>query len=203
MVPDEKIFTPPAPEGVGGRHGLVFITGGARSGKSRYAQQLALQLSNNPVYLATARHWDDDFEKRIQRHQAERDERWTSIEEEKNISGLSLSGKVVVMDCVTLWLTNFFTDNKYDIDASLEQCKEEIEKLDTTNNTFIIISNEIGMGMHADTEIGRKFTDLQGWMNQYIAAKANKVIFMVSGIPMEIKTPSLTPAPKGVYPLAP
>jgi adenosylcobinamide kinase/adenosylcobinamide-phosphate guanylyltransferase len=174
-------------------NGLIFITGGARSGKSRYAQQLALQLSNNPVYLATARHWDDDFEKRIQRHQAERDERWTSIEEEKNISGLSLSGKVVVMDCVTLWLTNFFTDTKYDIDASLEQCKVEIDKLDITNNTFIIISNEIGMGMHADTEIGRKFTDLQGWMNQYIAQKANKVIFMVSGLPMVIKPHPLTP----------
>ena len=79
---------PSASEGGGGalNTGLRFITGGARSGKSRYAQQLALQLSNNPVYLATARHWDDDFEKRIQRHQAERDERWTSIEEEKNIS---------------------------------------------------------------------------------------------------------------------
>ena len=187
MVPDEKVITSALPTGVGEKPGLVFITGGARSGKSRYAQQLALQLSNNPVYLATARHWDDDFEKRIQRHQAERDERWTSIEEEKNISGLSLSGKVVVIDCVTLWLTNFFTDNKYDIDACLEQCKVEIDKLDTTHNTFIIISNEIGMGMHADTEIGRKFTDLQGWMNQYIAQKANKVIFMVSGIPMVVK----------------
>ena len=169
---------------------LIFITGGARSGKSRYAQQLALQLSNHPVYVATARHWDDDFEKRIQRHQAERDERWTSIEEEKNISGLSLSGKVVVMDCVTLWLTNFFTDTKYDIEASLELCKAEIDKLDTTNNTFIIISNEIGMGTHAETEIGRKFTDLQGWMNQYIAQKANEVIFMVSGLPMAIKPPN-------------
>ncbi|HEX6430884.1 MAG TPA: bifunctional adenosylcobinamide kinase/adenosylcobinamide-phosphate guanylyltransferase [Niastella sp.] len=199
MVPDEKVIASPsssaATQGLpesrwqsgGERPGIVFITGGARSGKSRYAQQLALQLSNNPVYLATARHWDDDFEKRIQRHQAERDERWTSIEEEKNISGLSLSGKVVVMDCVTLWLTNFFSDSKYDIDASLEQCKAEIDKLDITNNTFIIISNEIGMGMHADTEIGRKFTDLQGWMNQYIAQKANKVIFMVSGIPMVVK----------------
>ena len=188
MAADEKVIVP-SPEGFEGSPRLVFITGGARSGKSRYAQQLALQLSNNPVYLATARHWDDDFEKRIQRHQAERDERWTSIEEEKNISGLSLSGKVVVMDCVTLWLTNFFTDTKYDIDASLEQCKAEIDKLDITNNTFIIISNEIGMGMHADTEIGRKFTDLQGWMNQYIAEKANKVIFMVSGIPMVVKAP--------------
>lgn len=169
--------------------GIIFITGGARSGKSRYAQQLALQLSNNPVYVATARHWDDDFEKRIQRHQSERDERWTSIEEEKHISGLSFAGKVVVMDCVTLWLTNFFTDTKYDIEASLEQGKQEIDRLDTANNTYIIISNELGMGMHAETEIGRKFTDLQGWMNQYIAQQANKVVFMVSGIAMTIKTP--------------
>src|SRR5687767_2385127 len=131
---------------------LIFITGGARSGKSRYAQQLALQLSNKPVYVATARHWDDDFEKRIQRHQAERDERWTSIEEEKNISGLPLSGRVIVVDCVTLWLTNFFTDSKYDVDISLQQGKQEIDKLNTADNTFIIISNELGMGMHAETE---------------------------------------------------
>lgn len=190
MVPDDGGL-PPSPSGGGGKlSNLIFITGGARSGKSRHAQQLALQLSNNPVYLATARHWDDDFEKRIQRHQAERDERWTSIEEEKNISGLPLTGKVVVMDCVTLWLTNFFTDNKYDIDTSLQQCKQEIDNLNTAENTFIIISNELGMGMHAETEIGRKFTDLQGWMNQYIAQKADKVVFMVSGIPMVIKTTS-------------
>jgi adenosylcobinamide kinase/adenosylcobinamide-phosphate guanylyltransferase len=168
-------------------NGLVFVTGGARSGKSRYAQQLALELHNNPVYLATARHWDDDFEKRIQRHQSERDERWTSIEEEKHISSLSFANKVVVIDCVTLWLTNFFVDNKNDIETSLTQCKQEIDKLDTGNNIFIIISNEIGMGMHADTETGRKFTDLQGWMNQYIAQKANRVVFMVSGIPVVIK----------------
>jgi adenosylcobinamide kinase/adenosylcobinamide-phosphate guanylyltransferase len=167
--------------------GLIFITGGARSGKSRYAQQLALQLSNNPVYVATARHWDDDFEKRIQRHRNERDERWTSIEEEKQISRLTLPGKVAVVDCVTLWLTNFFLDNKHDIDLCLQECKEEINALDTRNHTFIIISNEIGMGMHADTAIGRSFTDLQGWMNQYIAHKANQVIFMVSGIPLVIK----------------
>jgi adenosylcobinamide kinase/adenosylcobinamide-phosphate guanylyltransferase len=183
VIPDSH--PPPLP--TSRKEGIVFITGGARSGKSRYAQQLALQLSNTPVYVATARHWDDDFEKRIQRHQAERDERWTSIEEEKNISGLPFSGNVVVVDCVTLWLTNFFTDTKYDVDASLQQGKLEIDQLDTTNNTYIIISNELGMGMHAETEIGRKFTDLQGWMNQYIAQKANKVVFMVSGIPMEIK----------------
>lgn len=166
---------------------LIFVTGGARSGKSRYAQELALQLSDAPVYVATARHWDDDFEKRIQRHRNDRDERWTSVEEEKYISRLNLAGKVVVVDCVTLWLTNFFVDSKQDIDACLDACKREIDALKTRNTTYIIISNELGMGMHADTETGRKFTDLQGWMNQYIAAKADKVVFMVSGIPLIIK----------------
>ena len=71
----------------------------------------------------------------------------------------------------------------------MQQGKQEIDKLNTADNTFIIISNELGMGMHAETEIGRKFTDLQGWMNQYIAQKADKVIFMVSGIAVTIKTP--------------
>lgn len=181
--------TPPPPEGAGGRP-LIFITGGARSGKSRYAQELALQLSHSPVYVATARHWDADFEKRIQRHQQDRDERWTSVEEEKYISKLPLSKKVVVVDCVTLWLTNFFVDNKNDIDSCLADCKKEMDELAKKDNTYIIISNEIGMGVHAETEIGRKFTDLQGWINQYIAQKATRVVLMVSGIPVVIKTPS-------------
>ncbi|MDF2187191.1 bifunctional adenosylcobinamide kinase/adenosylcobinamide-phosphate guanylyltransferase [Paraflavitalea sp. CAU 1676] len=167
--------------------GIIFVTGGARSGKSRYAQDLALQLSANPVYVATARKWDSEFHNRIKRHQNDRDERWTSIEEEKQISQLDLGGKVSVIDCVTLWLTNFFIDNKYDIDACLEACKQEVLQLQQQPGTFIIISNEIGMGVHAETEIGRKFTDLQGWVNQFIAAQARKVVFMVSGIPMVIK----------------
>jgi adenosylcobinamide kinase/adenosylcobinamide-phosphate guanylyltransferase len=166
---------------------IVFITGGARSGKSRYAQELALQLSHSPVYVATARQWDSDFQQRIQRHQHDRDERWTSIEEEKNISRLDLVNKVAVIDCVTLWLTNFFIDNKYDIDQCLAECKQEILQLQQQAGTFIIISNEIGMGVHAETAIGRKFTDLQGWVNQHLAALADKVVFMVSGIAMEIK----------------
>jgi adenosylcobinamide kinase/adenosylcobinamide-phosphate guanylyltransferase len=166
---------------------IIFVTGGARSGKSRYAQELALQLSQQPVYVATARQWDAEFQQRIQRHQNDRDERWTSIEEEKHISQLDLQGKVAVIDCVTLWLTNFFIDNQYAIDQCLAECKQEIQNLQHQEGTFIIISNEIGMGVHAETEIGRKFTDLQGWMNQYIAAEAKEVVFMVSGIPMKIK----------------
>src|SRR5258708_10134362 len=170
---------------------IIFITGGARSGKSRYAQELALQLSANPVYVETAGNWDGDVQERIRRHRQERDDRWSSIEEEKQISRLDLRGKVAVIDCVTLWITNFFIDLKNDIDAVLDACKKEIDELYRQDAVLLIISNEIGMGVHAETEIGRKFTDLQGWMNQYIAAKADKVILMVSGIPLTIKSPGV------------
>jgi adenosylcobinamide kinase/adenosylcobinamide-phosphate guanylyltransferase len=166
---------------------LLLITGGARSGKSRHAQELALQMSDNPVYVATARKWDGEMKQRINRHQQERDERWTSIEEEKYISNLPLENKVVVIDCVTLWLTNFFVDYKNDIDKCLEECKKEIGNLQRSGSTIIIITNEIGMGIHADSEIGRKFTDLQGWVNQFIALHADEVVFMVSGIAVKIK----------------
>ena len=166
---------------------IYFITGGERSGKSRYAQQLALELSVKPIYVATSRIWDKDFEKRVKRHKDERDERWTSIEEEKQLSRIDLKNKVAVIDCVTLWLTNFYIDTKHNVQESLKQAKEEFEKLIKVDCTLIIISNEIGMGVHAETEIGRKFVELQGWMNQHIAAKANKVVLMVSGIPVTIK----------------
>lgn len=166
---------------------IYFITGGERSGKSRYAQQLALELSDQPIYIATSRVLDKDFEKRVQRHKADRDERWTSIEEEKQLSKIDLKNKVAVIDCVTLWLTNYYTDTKFDVEESLKQAKEEFDKLAQVDSTLIIISNELGMGVHAQTEMGRKFVELQGWMNQHIASQANKVILMVSGIPVIIK----------------
>ena len=167
---------------------IYFITGGERSGKSRHAQELALELSSSPVYVATARKWDDDFLKRIKRHQSERDKRWTNIEEEKHIGNLELKNKVVVIDCVTLWLANFYADTKQHVEESLSSAKTEFDKIKSMDGTFIFISNEIGMGVHAETETGRKFVELHGWMNQYIAKHAEEVILMVSGIPVKIKT---------------
>ncbi len=166
---------------------IYYITGGQRSGKSSHGQRLALSLSDSPVYLATARHWDGDFEKRIERHQADRDDRWENVEEEKELSKHDFTGKTVMIDCVTLWLTNYFVDTKNDVEACLEQAKKEFDRLTAQKANFIIISNEIGMGTHAHTEVGRKFTDLQGWMNQYIAQKADEAWLMVSGIPMKLK----------------
>lgn len=166
---------------------LYYISGGQRSGKSRYAQDLALQLSPSPVYLATSRAWDDDHRQRIARHVADRDARWTTLEEEKYLSRLDLGSRVVVLDCVTLWLTNFFTDAAYDVETALHQAQQEFDKLRQQDCTLLVISNEIGMGLHAPTEAGRKFTDLQGWLNQYIAQRADRAIFMVSGLPLTVK----------------
>jgi adenosylcobinamide kinase/adenosylcobinamide-phosphate guanylyltransferase len=166
---------------------IHYISGGQRSGKSNFALQLALSLSSNPVYLATSRIWDEDHKARIERHKAERDSSWENIEVEKGLGALNLAGKTVVLDCVTLWLTNFFTDTKYDIEASLSQAKKEFDTFIKQEFNLLVISNEIGMGTHAPTENGRKFVDLQGWMNQFIAEKADKATFMVSGIPVKIK----------------
>jgi adenosylcobinamide kinase/adenosylcobinamide-phosphate guanylyltransferase len=166
---------------------ICLITGGARSGKSSYAQQQVQALTQQPVYVATAKVWDAEFEERVNRHKKDRDSSWLNIEEPLHISSLDLAGRTAVIDCVTLWLTNIFSLYKQDVDACLQFVRSETDRLAELEGHFFIVTNELGMGLHAETEVGRKFTDLQGWANQYIAQKASKVVFMVSGIPMVIK----------------
>jgi adenosylcobinamide kinase/adenosylcobinamide-phosphate guanylyltransferase len=166
---------------------ITMVTGGQRSGKSGYAQRKALELSESPVYVATARVWDDEFRQRVERHKADRGPQWTNIEEKKYISRHELSGRVVVVDCVTLWATNFFFDNDSNVDKSLAEMKEELERISKLDATFIFVTNEIGLGGVSPDSIQRKFTDLQGWFNQYLAQKSDNVIMMISGIPMTLK----------------
>lgn len=166
---------------------IIFITGGQRSGKSRFAQELAEKHAANPLYLATARRWDDDFEQRIRRHQADRSDQWETIEEEKRLGSLPLQGRTVLLDCITLWLTNIFHDNSYQLEAALEEAKSEWDRFIQQDFTLIVVSNEIGMCLHAPDEVSRHFTDLQGWINQHIAASADKVYVMISGIPLPLK----------------
>ena len=123
---------------------IILITGGARSGKSSYAERLALSLSPNPVYLATSRIWDEEFRQRVLRHQANRGPEWTNIEEEKELSRHSLQGRVVLIDCVTLWCTNYFFDLEADTDKALAAIKTEFDRLTEQEATFIFVTNEIG-----------------------------------------------------------
>ena len=157
---------------------IVLVTGGQRSGKSNYAMRRALAETPHPVYLATARVWDDEFRQRVQRHQADRGPAWTSLEEEKWLSRCPINDRVVVIDCVT----------QSDVERSLSEMKAEFERLAEHNAYLIIVTNEIGLGGISTDPVQRKFTDLQGWMNQYIAARADEVVLMVSGIPFTIKS---------------
>jgi adenosylcobinamide kinase/adenosylcobinamide-phosphate guanylyltransferase len=166
---------------------IILITGGQRSGKSNKAEELALSLSSTPVYVATAHIWDDEFRERVRKHQERRGPQWTNIEEELYLSRHDLSGRVAVIDCVTLWLTNFFYANDSDVNKSLEAAKAEFDAFTQYDATYIFVTNEIGSGGVSENALQRKFTDLQGWMNQYIASKADEVIWMVSGIPVKIK----------------
>lgn len=166
---------------------ITLVTGGARSGKSSYAQKRALRLSAEPVYIATAEVGDEEFAGRVKRHQDERGSEWTTFEANTALHELPLEGRVAVVDCVTLWLSKIFSDQNSHTENSLNSFKEQFSRLYRIDCTLFVVSNEIGMGVHAHSEIGRKFTDLQGWANQYIASKADEVICMISGLPLKLK----------------
>lgn len=166
---------------------IILITGGARSGKSSYAEELALKLSEHPIYMATARIWDEEFRQRVQKHQERRGPEWTNIEEDKYLSKYKVEGRVVLIDCVTLWCTNFFFDHQSSVKEALDEAKQEFDLFTNQDATFIFVTNEIGLGGTSENLIQRKFTDMQGWMNQYIASKADEVTLMVCGIPVKVK----------------
>ena len=172
---------------------IILITGGQRSGKSVTAEKMALEMSCHPVYLATAHIWDEEFRQRVLKHQERRGAQWTNIEEEKWLSKHDVTGRVVVIDCITLWCTNFFFDrtvNEWEqpsVEEALKALQTEFDKFTRQDATFIFVTNEIGSGGVSENAVQRRFTDLEGWMNQYVASKADEVILMVSGIAVKIK----------------
>ena len=175
---------------------IILITGGQRSGKSEYAERLALSLSDNPVYMATAHVWDEEFRQRVLLHQERRGPQWTNIEEERLLSRHQLTGRVILIDCLTLWLTNLWYAEKPEspnspecpaVAPTLETAKAEFDRFTSQDATFIFVTNEIGYGGVSANTVQRRFTDLMGWMNQYVASQADEVILMVSGIPVKIK----------------
>ena len=194
---------------------IILVTGGQRSGKSTYAEKLALEMAagEQAVYMATSRIWDEEFAHRVQLHKERRGPQWINLEEEKYLGRHNVAGRVVLVDCVTLWSTNFFfdiSDNTLPdnlgsdaanitmdaaqaqesasvVEKALQQIKEEFEKFTSQDATFIFVTNEIGLGGVSENKVQRQFTDLLGWLNQYIASKADEVVLMVSGIPVKIK----------------
>lgn len=171
-------------------HSIILITGGQRSGKSAYAERLALQLSEKPLYLATAHVSDDEMATRVARHRQRRGPQWSTIEEERHLSRHDMTGRVVLVDCLTTWIANrMLAAEEHDMgdDALLQQLLDELDQLMRQQTTFIFVTNEVGMGGISANAMQRRFADLQGWVNQHVAQRADKVVLMVSGLPIKVK----------------
>jgi len=169
---------------------FILILGGARSGKSSYAVELAKKLKKRTVFIATATVSDSEMKKRIELHKKSRPRQWKLIEESKDISLvlLKLGDKyeVVLIDCLGLLVSNLLADKLNDKVIEM-RIKKLINALTKRSSTAIIVSNEVGMGIVPLNHLARRFRDLLGLSNQMIAKKADEVIFMQSGIPMTIK----------------
>lgn len=166
---------------------IIMVTGGQRSGKSEWAERKALSLSSCPVYVATATVWDDDFRARVESHKARRGPEWTNIEETLHLSSLDLTGRVVLVDCVTLWATNMFFAHNENIRDALEELKQEFDTFTSHKATYIFVTNEIGLGGVSENAMQRHFADLQGKINQYIASRCHEAYLMVSGLELKLK----------------
>ncbi len=170
---------------------IIMVTGGQRSGKSLFAENLALQLSPRPTYLATAQVYDDEMRHRVEVHKKRREHRWRNLEAPLAIDDISFSpDDTVLVDCLTMWATNWLFEAKEDLQEAFDALKLQIDLLIAAGATLIMVTNEIGLGGTSPNALQRKFTDLQGVINQYVASLSDEVYMLVSGIPVKIKTTS-------------
>ncbi len=169
---------------------VIFITGGCRSGKSRFALDYANRFFSKKIYLATCEPLDEEMVNRIEDHKRMRGSEWETVEEPIEIvDKIRQYGKeveVILLDCITLWISNLLL--KWDDDTRI---MEEIERLRSTikeiGTSMILVSNEVGMGIVPADLLSRRFRDLSGIANQKIGEASDQVIFMVSGIPLFLK----------------
>ena len=169
-----------------GDAGLTLVLGGARSGKSRYAESLIEALPPPWIYLATAEARDAEMAKRIAEHRARRDAGWRTIEAAHDLAaalGRVPPGVPVLIDCLTLWLSNRMLAEA-DMDREIERLEAALVE---QKGTVVLVSNEVGSGIVPDNALARRFQDLQGTLNQKVAAKASRVVFMVAGLPLQLK----------------
>lgn len=182
---------------------VILVTGGARSGKSNFAEKLCKEQNNNTVYIATSIPFDDEMKDRVRKHKESRPQNWKTYEIYKDIytiiDDISKEHKTVILDCVTLLVNNLIFMHEIDIDNSTQYeidelekyIKEQVEKLlieiKKTNLYFVIVTNELGLGGVSINKLTRVYTDIVGRINQQIAAQSDEVYFVISGIPMKIK----------------
>lgn len=176
---------------------ITLLLGGARSGKSSYAQKLAEDSGKSVTFLATAQAFDEEMSARIQKHQAERPANWETLEVPLEIAShvKQIKSEVIILDCITLLASNlmmqFVKDDLVEEVPYMKAVQAEMDGLlsaiDASNRHWIIVSNEVGLGLVPPYQMGRVYRDAIGGANQRLAREADTVIFMVAGIPMTVK----------------
>jgi adenosylcobinamide kinase/adenosylcobinamide-phosphate guanylyltransferase len=173
----------------------TLVLGGARSGKSRYAESLVVASGAERIYLATAAAGDDEMANRIATHRESRGPGWRTIEEQFGLSTAlareARPGRAILVDCLTLWLTNLMLADRDIAHASAEFCG----LLPNLPCPVVLVSNEVGLGLVPETPLGRRFRDAQGRLNQAVAAAVPNVVFVAAGLPLTLK-PSQGPLPR-------
>lgn len=171
---------------------IVFVIGGARSGKSRFALKTAAACTGKKAYIVTAQALDSEMEERVKKHRKERPDYWVTVEEPLNIAPVVKEAitryDVVLVDCLTLWLSNL-VHAEHDVDAEIDKFVNFLKnpELRTMNYELFLVSNEVGMGIVPENDLARRFRDMAGTMNQKVAEAANEVYLVTTGIPLKIK----------------
>jgi len=170
---------------------IIFVTGGARSGKSDFAQDMAEKREGKRLYLATAQAFDEEMEKRIQKHREKRGARWETLEEPiflgKALRSAADSYRTILVDCLTLWMSNLLMEFPDQDEKISEIVDDFFSSLDEFKGTIVIVSNEVGMGIVPDNKLSREYRDRLGFLNQRMARRADEVYALLSGIPVRIK----------------
>lgn len=168
---------------------MQLILGGARSGKSRFAEQQAQLSGLNVIYIATAQILDEEMRERVQHHQHQRPSEWQVIEEPlylaEKLKQIDQPNQVILVDCLTLWISNLLMHD--DSALQMQQCEQLLDTISTLASRLILVSNETGLGVVPMGQISRKFVDESGRLHQRLGQIAEKVVFCVAGFPMVLK----------------
>ncbi|MBW1786662.1 MAG: bifunctional adenosylcobinamide kinase/adenosylcobinamide-phosphate guanylyltransferase [Deltaproteobacteria bacterium] len=171
--------------------GCMLVLGGARSGKSDFALKTCNALERKRIFLATAQAGDEEMLARIRKHQAERGPGWTTVEEPlfitEQIKAIDGPETVILLDCLTLWLSNLFMTHGEDEEAVEKNMLAFCDTLPSLKGALVVVSNEVGLGIVPGDALSRRFRDSAGWMNQRVAEKAVKVAMLVAGLPLVLK----------------